>query len=150
MTGDLPPQLPAAPDHPLRSGILHQSSVCCGTAPDAPCLPMGHPCGTDTRPGLQGANWPPPPGAAGGGCWAAQVWGTEASSDSLSKTVWTHPSQMPPRPPGKYLLSWKEDNGLLGLLLTSRRSGQKVRRYGLSPGPTARFLCHCGWAAVPL
>lgn len=40
-------------------------------------------------------------------------------------------------------------NGLLDLLFVSRRSGQKVRRPGLSPGPTARLLCHCGWAAVP-
>lgn len=35
-------------------------------------------------------------------------------------------------------------NGLLDLLFVSRRSGQKVRRPGLSPGPTAGYCVTVG------
>lgn len=127
--------------HPLRGSILCWSSGCFGPVPVTPAFPWNS-SGTDTRPGLQGANWPP--------LWALQEEGArlprsgkgKRAIPSPSKTVRHNLNQMPPELLGKELLAWEEGSGLFGLLLVSRRPGQKVRRCGFSPGPTAEFLNH--------
>lgn len=55
-------------------------------------------------------------------------WGSTPGRPAVSqrKTVQTHLSQAPPKPPGKYLLSLAGRAVLFDLLLVSRRPGQKV------------------------
>lgn len=52
---------------------------------------------------------PPSPSTAEAGRHFAQEWGREASSQGQSKTVQTHQSQAPPKPPGERLLFLREE-----------------------------------------